>query len=123
MPHIHKNIINVGRSKFHGSMMSLLFQFSYAVISLQLEVGTIIVRLVVVGFSGLEYKWGDLVGLDKLCDTTLKWLSWMSNKRNCRLRLIAPQVLLKRLIAFIHPYLSIYPYSLLWTIHSLGRFQ
>ena len=47
MPHIHKKIIHVGRSKFHGSVMSLSFQICYAVISLQLEVVPTIVWLVV----------------------------------------------------------------------------
>ena len=44
-------------------MLYLLFQFCYAVISLQLEVGTIIIWLVVGGVSGLNNKWGNEVGL------------------------------------------------------------
>ena len=66
MPHIHKNIINVGSSEFNGPMLSLPFHFFYAVISLQLEVGIIIIWLVVGGVSGLEDKWGDVVGLEKM---------------------------------------------------------
>ena len=53
MKHLHKNGILVGRSKFHGSMLSLKFQFFYAEISLQFEVGTIIIGLVAGGVSGL----------------------------------------------------------------------
>ena len=67
MPHLHKNIIHVGRSKLHGYMMSLSFQSCYAVISLQLEVGPIIIFLVVGIVAGLEDKWGDLLGSEKMC--------------------------------------------------------
>ena len=62
MPHIQKNRIHVGRSKFHGSLLSLPFQFCNAVISLQLEVGPIIIWLVVYGVAGLEDKWVNVVG-------------------------------------------------------------
>ena len=48
-------------------MMSLTFNFCYAVISLQLEVGTIIIWLVVGGVACLEDKWGDVVGLQNMC--------------------------------------------------------
>ena len=58
MPHLHKNIIHVGGSKFHGSMLSLPFNFCYAVISLQLEVGPIIIWLVVGGVADLEENGG-----------------------------------------------------------------
>ena len=48
-------------------MLSLRFQFFYAVISIQLEVGPIIIGLVVGGVAGLEDKWGDVVGSEKMC--------------------------------------------------------
>ena len=67
MPHLHKNIIRVGRSKFYGSMIYLSFQFFYAIISLQLEVGTIIIGLVIGGVAGLGDKWGDMVGSKNMC--------------------------------------------------------
>ena len=67
MPHIHKNIIHVGRSKFDGSMLSMTFHFCYAVISIQIQVGPIIICLVVGGVACLEDKWGDVVGSDKMC--------------------------------------------------------
>ena len=59
--------MHVVRSKFHGSILSLPFQFFYAIISLQLEVGTIIIWLAVGVVAGLEDKWGDVVGLEKMC--------------------------------------------------------
>ena len=67
MPHLHKNRIHVGCSKFHGSMLSLKFYFCCAVISLWLEVGTIIIFLVVGEIYGLEDKWRDVVRLEKIC--------------------------------------------------------
>ena len=66
MPHLHKNIIHVGSSKFHGSMLSLPFHFCCAVISLQLEIGPIIIWLVVGRVAGLEDKWGDVVGSENM---------------------------------------------------------
>ena len=48
-------------------MLSLPFQFCYALISLQIEVGTIIIWLVVGGFAVPEDKWGDVVGLENMC--------------------------------------------------------
>ena len=72
MPHIHKNIIHVGSSKFHGSVLSLPFHFCYAVIFLHLEVGTIISWLVIDGVVFLEYKWVDMVGLEKMCGPILE---------------------------------------------------
>ena len=42
-------------------MLSLPFHFCYDVISLQLEVGPIIIWLVVGGVACLEDKWGDVV--------------------------------------------------------------
>ena len=48
-------------------MLSLPFQFCYAVIYIQIEAGTIIIWLVVGGVAGLEDKWGDVVGLEKMC--------------------------------------------------------
>ena len=65
-PHLHNNRINVCRSKFNGSMLSLPFHFFYAVISLQLEVGPIIIWLVVGGVTILEYKWVYVVGLENI---------------------------------------------------------
>ena len=67
MPHLHKNIIHVSNSKFHGYVLSLSFRFCYAAISLQLEVGPIIIWLVVGGVAGLEDKWGDVVGSQNMC--------------------------------------------------------
>ena len=52
----------MGRIKFYGSMLFLLFKICYSVISLQLEVGPIIIGLVVGGVAGLEDKWGDVLG-------------------------------------------------------------
>ena len=72
MPHLHKNRIHVGSSKFHGSMLSLSFHFCYAVISLQLEFGPIIIWLVVGGVACLEDKWGDVVVLQKMCGPIIK---------------------------------------------------
>ena len=54
-------------SKFHSSILSLTFQFCDAIISLQLEVGPIIIGLVVGGVAGLEDKWKDVVGSEKMC--------------------------------------------------------
>ena len=67
MPHLHKKRIHVGRSKFHGSMMSIPFHFFYAVISLQLQFGTIIIWMVVGGVACLEDKWGDVVESENMC--------------------------------------------------------
>ena len=67
MPHLHKKIIHVDRSKFHGSMLSMTFQFFYAVIYFQLEIGPVIVWLVVGGITSLEGKWGNVVGSEKMC--------------------------------------------------------
>ena len=67
MPHLHKNRMHVGRSKLHGSILSLPFDFCYAVISIQLEVGTIIIWLVVGGVACLEDKWGYMVGSQNTC--------------------------------------------------------
>ena len=67
MTQLHMNIIHVGSSTFHGSMMSLSFHFCYAVISLQLEVGPIIIWLVIGGVARLEDKWGDVVGSQNMC--------------------------------------------------------
>ena len=67
MPHIHKNIIHVGRSKFDGSMLSMQFHFFYTVLSIQLQVGPVIICLVIIGVTCLEDKWGDVVGSEKMC--------------------------------------------------------
>ena len=48
-------------------MLSLPFRFCYAVISLQLEVGPIIIWLVIGGEPCLEDKWGDVVGSQNMC--------------------------------------------------------
>ena len=48
-------------------MLPLPFQFFYAIISLQIEFGTIISELVVGGVAGLEDRWGDAVGSEKIC--------------------------------------------------------
>ena len=67
MLHIHKNIIHVGRSKFDVSMLSMPFYFCYAVISIQLQVGPVIICRVAGGVACLEDKWGDVVGSEKMC--------------------------------------------------------
>ena len=67
MPHLYNNRIHVGSSKFHGSMLSLPFQFFYSVISLQFQVGPTIIWLVVGGVACLEDKLGDVVRSDKMC--------------------------------------------------------
>ena len=53
-------------------MLYLSFQFWYAIISLQLEVGAIIIGLVVGGVVGLEDKWGYVVVSDKMCGPIIK---------------------------------------------------
>ena len=53
-------------------MLCLPFHFFYAIISLHLEVGTIIIWLVVGGFTGLEDKWGDVLELDNMCGPIIK---------------------------------------------------
>ena len=60
-------------------MLSLKFYFCCAVISLWLEVGTIIIFLVVGEISGLEDKWRDVVGLEKMCVPIMK-VSFMAVK-------------------------------------------
>ena len=72
MPHLHKNRIHVGRSKFDGSMMYLSFLFFYAVISLQIQVRPVIIRLVVGGVACLENKRGNVVGSEKICGPIIK---------------------------------------------------
>ena len=67
MPHIQKNIIHVDRSKFDGSMMYLPFHFCFSIISIQLQVGPVIICLVVGVVACLKDKWGDLIGLEKVC--------------------------------------------------------
>ena len=48
-------------------MLSLTFHFCYAVISIQLEVGPIIIRLVIGGVTCLQDKCGDVVGSQNMC--------------------------------------------------------
>ena len=48
-------------------MLSLPFRFCYAVISIQLEVGPIIISLVIGGVTCLQDKWGDVVGSQNMC--------------------------------------------------------
>ena len=72
MPHNHKNRVHVVRSELQGSMLSLPFSFCYAVISLQLEVGTIIIWMVIGGVTCLRDKWGDVVGLLNMCDPIIE---------------------------------------------------
>ena len=48
-------------------MLFLPFKFCYVVISLQLQVGNVIIWMVVCGVACLEDKWGDVVGLEKMC--------------------------------------------------------
>ena len=67
MLYIHKNRIHVGSSKFNGSMLSMPFHFFYDVISLQLEVGSIIIWLVIGGVACLEDKWGYVVRSQNMC--------------------------------------------------------
>ena len=67
MPHIHKNRIHVGRGKFGVSVLSFPFHFCYAAISLQLQVGTVIIFMVVSVVACLEDKQGDVVGSGKMC--------------------------------------------------------
>ena len=53
-------------------MLSLPFHFCYATIYIQLQVGTVIIWLVVGGVACLEDKWGDVVGLEKMCGPIIK---------------------------------------------------
>ena len=48
-------------------MLSLIFHFFYAVISLQLQVGPVIIWLVVGGVDCLEDKWRYVVVLKNMC--------------------------------------------------------
>ena len=79
MPHIHKNIIYMGNSKFNGSVLSLPFHFCSAVISIQLEVGPIIIWLVVSRDACLEDTWVDVVGSQNMCGTIIE-VSFMAVK-------------------------------------------
>ena len=53
-------------------MLSLPLRFCYAVISLQLEVGPIIIWLVIGGFTCLQDKWRDVVGSQNMCGAIIK---------------------------------------------------
>ena len=53
-------------------MLSLPIIFCCAVISLQLEVGPIIIWLVIGGVACLEDKWGDVVGLQNMCSPIIE---------------------------------------------------
>ena len=53
-------------------MLSMSFKFCYTAISLQLEVGPVIIWLVIGGVAGLKDKWGDVVGLEKICCPFIK---------------------------------------------------
>ena len=48
-------------------MLYLPFIFCCAVISLQLEVGPIIIWMVIFGVTFLQDKWGDVVGSKNMC--------------------------------------------------------
>ena len=48
-------------------MMSLPFQFFYSVLSLHLQVGTVIIWLVVGGVACLENKWGYVMVSENIC--------------------------------------------------------
>ena len=48
-------------------MQSLTFHFCYSIISLQIDVETIIIWLVVGGVAVIEDKLGDVVVLEKMC--------------------------------------------------------
>ena len=49
-------------------------------------------------------------------------MSWKSYNRKCVLRLFSPQTVLKYIITFIQPYLSIYLDGVLWTTHYFKCF-
>ena len=53
-------------------MLYLPFHFFYAVISLLIQVGPVIIWMVVGGVACLDNKWGDVVGLDKICVPIIK---------------------------------------------------
>ena len=53
-------------------MLFLPFHFFNAIISLQLEVGPVIIWLVVGGVACLEDKYGDVVGSEKMCGPIIK---------------------------------------------------
>ena len=72
MPHLHKNRIRVGRSKFHGSLLSLPFHSCYAVIYLQRAVGPIIIWLVIGGVACLDDKWRDVGVSQNMCGPIIK---------------------------------------------------
>ena len=48
-------------------MLSMPFHFFYAVISIQIQVGPVIICLVIIGVTCLEDKWRDVVGSEKIC--------------------------------------------------------
>ena len=72
MPHLHKKIIHMGSSKFRGSMLSLLCHFCYAIISLQIQDGPVIIWMLVGRFACLRDKWGDVVVSEKMCGTFIE---------------------------------------------------
>ena len=83
----------MGRSKLHGSILSLPFRFFYAVISLQIEVGPIIIWRVIGGVACFqddgEIWWDQRIYVA----LSSKWMSWPSKKRTWGFILLDPQVL------------------------------
>ena len=95
-------------------MMSIPFHFCYAVISLHLQVGPVIMWLVVGGVACIEDKWGDVVGSENMCGLFIKVAFMAIKEIDLGVDLdssTGPTE--ERLISFIQPYLSIYPKGVL----------
>ena len=88
-----------------------------------LQVGPVIIWLVIGGVAFIEDKWVYVVVSEEICGPIITVDFLTVKEEDQGLILIAPQFLLKTLIAFIQPSMSIYPDGVLWNSQSLGRFQ
>ena len=107
IPHIHKNRIHVGRSKIGGSVLSLTFQFFYAVISLRLQFGPIIGWLVVGGFACLEDKWGDVAGSENMCGPIIEEAVMVAKEKDLEVD-IASSAGTTEETHCLHPYIPVH---------------
>ena len=104
-------------------MLSLPFRFCYAVISLQLEVGPIIIWLVIGGVTCLQDKWGDVVGSQNMCGPIIEVAIMAVKEEDLGVHLARSTGAIKETHCFIQPSLSIYPDEVQCTSQSLGRFH
>ena len=88
-------------------MLSLPFHFCYAVISLQLEVGPIIIWLVIGGFTCLQDKWVDVVILKNLCGPIIKVAVMAVKEEDLRVHL-AISIGARKETHFLHPAIPIH---------------